>query len=617
MQTKPLIFLVLAATFFQQGCKTRECVDVSGVWRNNNPNDCIEAERYHVSQDGCDLRIEEEPEARAWVDNTTIHINYPDGWQCIAEIEDFAFYIDNQLIFGECEHDDYSHRNCILYFERGALTDRCESGSLFRRSLKVRKVEGLDILVVVDNSGSMAGEQEMLRQAFPSLLRSLLDPPMDPDTGHRMFEPLTDLQVGVVSTDMGSGGYEIQQCEEPELGDDGVLQRKGRGEGCEEEYPAYLSYSIDPSQAPDHDRIDALAHDFGCIAVIGTDGCGFEQPLAAARKAVGVHSMVGGANEGFLRRDTILAILFVADEDDCSAADPTLFDISSLPYSIDLQCYYQHDKLLDVEEYSWDIAHVRANPDPANLVFGFITGVPYGDPCEALGSDMPACLDEPAMQHVVRPDGEDLEYSCWFPPDCTPPDPPTMGNCDALSFPARRLASLAGIFEDNAVVRSVCTDSFEPAMSAMAGRIRKAIKANKTIRGLDVMKDPDDPTGCRCISPCTVVELLVDDRSCESLDDPLITPYLDIHGDPLSMEGYEGENHSVCEVRQAGAVISDCTKACDDPSVYYEKDPDREGWWYDPSHDVDADTVKDPQIHMDDVQLDDFVWHYFTECCAE
>ena len=247
----------------------------------------------------------------------------------------------------------------------------------------------------------------------------------------------------------------------------------------------------------------------------------------------------------------------------------------------------------------------------------FIAGVPQGEPCEGLGSDIRECLDEPAMQYVVRPDGEDLEYACWFPPDCALPDPPDIGNCDAMSLPARRLAELAAYFGDNAAVSSVCTDSFEPAMDSMAGRVMNAVNANRTLMQLDVMKYPDDPTGCRCISPCTVVELLDDDRSCQSLEDPLKASYLDMHGHPVVVEGYEGEKRSVCEVLQAGAVISDCTKACDDPTVFYVKDPDRNGWWYDPSHDVDADTVKDPEIHMEDVQLDERRSAFFVECCAE
>jgi hypothetical protein len=55
---------------------------------------------------------------------------------------------------------------------------------------------------------------------------------------------------------------------------------------------------------------------FGCMAAVGDKGCGFEQPLEAAYQAL--HN-VPAANANFIRADAQLFVIFLTDEDDCSA----------------------------------------------------------------------------------------------------------------------------------------------------------------------------------------------------------------------------------------------------------------------------------------------------------
>jgi len=62
---------------------------------------------------------------------------------------------------------------------------------------------------------------------------------------------------------------------------------------------------------------------FQCIAKLGTQGCGYEHSLESARRALDPQSNI---NPGFLRDDAFLAIVFITDEDDCSARNPQLFD---------------------------------------------------------------------------------------------------------------------------------------------------------------------------------------------------------------------------------------------------------------------------------------------------
>ena len=455
-------------------------------------------------------------------------------------------------------------------------------------------VSKVDILVVVDNSGSMAEEQAMLRDAFPNLISSILDPPVDPASGERKYVPVRDLHIGVISTDMGVGGYDVQTCDEPVDGDDGVLQHIPRGVDCAGAYPTFLSYRIDNNAEPDLAEAGILARDFGCIAVLGTQGCGFEQQLEAAHKALLVNAQPGGPNAGFLREDTILTILFVTDEEDCSAEDKTIFDINSLPYGVNLQCYHQKSKLYSVDRYASGLKSLRSDPD--KLVVGFIVGVPPQEPlCGGRGDEIGECLDHPMMQEVV--DGELLRPACLYPSDCLPPGPLDAGDCDSVAYPGRRFVQLAQQFGDKAVVQSICTDTFVPAVEALTERVQESIGGGTFRRQLKVAKDPDDPSGCRCIANCDIIEELMDNRPCESLGKPAKATYRDENGNPVvSFDKETGQTHTLCLLQQAGSVIDDCGRECGDPSVSYSQDMTRDGWWYDPSQDVDNDGDFDYQV---------------------
>src|SRR4051812_30734168 len=151
------------------------------------------------------------------------------------------------------------------------------------RKVAVTNVDFVDLLFVVDNSGSMRQEQGSLREQFPKLITTLA-------TGKKSngdtFPPVKDMHLGVVSSDMGLAGIanNFPGCNTQRHingGDDGVLLHPGNtGPGCAATYPQWLSFTQgkdDPAK---------LATDFGCIANLGTSGCGFEQQLEAGLKAL-------------------------------------------------------------------------------------------------------------------------------------------------------------------------------------------------------------------------------------------------------------------------------------------------------------------------------------------
>ena len=175
----------------------------------------------------------------------------------------------------------------------------------------------LDILFVVDNSGSMLAEQTLLGRELPRMVEALTSGDVDGDG--IQDHPKADVHVGVVSSDMG-----IPQPTTPSwrmncsaFGDDAILQQT---DACSPgAQAAYLSF------APDESDNAALA----CLVKTGVRGCGIEQQLEAMLKAVTPSTSparfaletVGhgdGPNAGFLRPDSVLAIIHVTDEDDCS-----------------------------------------------------------------------------------------------------------------------------------------------------------------------------------------------------------------------------------------------------------------------------------------------------------
>jgi len=431
--------------------------------------------------------------------------------------------------------------------------------SFIMEELKQAEKRPIDILVVVDNSLSMELEQANLAEQFPTLIHSLLDPDIDPETGKLEHTPAHDLHIGVISTDMGTGGYNVSTCTDPIDGDDGVLLHTPNPliEGCDSTYASYLSYEAEP---PDVPAVDKMALDFGCIATLGILGCGFEQQFKAARKALTVHT--AGANAGFLRPDSILTILFVTDEEDCSVEPGSegIFDTldSSLGH-LNLRCFNHPYMVQAVDEYVEAFRALREDPD--DLVLGFIVGVPPVAVCQGEEADLEACLALPEMQEGIDP----VSLTQLIPACST-------SNGDA--FPARRFLGLAQQFGDSAVVQSICTDDFGPAIDALTKQLQERIDGIRFKRELETDKDPED--ACRCLAECSILERMVDMREC-----PAGRTCFEPDG-PGTGCGYfedtDGQLHTMCVIPQAGTRIDDCALECTDPAAVHTVDG--EGWYY-------------------------------------
>ncbi len=169
----------------------------------------------------------------------------------------------------------------------------------------------LDVLFVIDNSGSSEEVKENVIAAFPTFTARLES---------RFAGALPDVHVGVTSGSVGVGGHAISGCEGD--GDDGILQNAPRNAGCEPPAGLWIEDAPDGGGRA-RNYTGTLDATFACIANLGIDGCGYQQHLTAIERALdGRHA----EHAGFVRPGAILAVVIVTDDDDCSAADTALYD---------------------------------------------------------------------------------------------------------------------------------------------------------------------------------------------------------------------------------------------------------------------------------------------------
>ena len=245
-------------------------------------------------------------------------------------------------------------------------------------------IDKVDLLLMVDNSSSMADKQRILADAVPDLLRGLVQPKcVDKTTrlatgtladplkaaaeqcaagSEPAFAPITDMHIGLISSSLGGMGS--NSCA-PEAGrhndDQGRLVARGKdGKDLPQAGDLhFLAWYPDVEQNADKTRhpeplvpaiksLDTLSASFRQLVTgVGQDGCGFEAQLESVyrflvqpdpwttitvvdgRATYGAPSAVDRDllrhRAAFLRPDSLVAVVMLSDEDD-SSVDPLAFD---------------------------------------------------------------------------------------------------------------------------------------------------------------------------------------------------------------------------------------------------------------------------------------------------
>ncbi|MCC7070174.1 MAG: hypothetical protein IT383_02560 [Deltaproteobacteria bacterium] len=253
----------------------------------------------------------------------------------------------------------------------------------------------IDILFVVDNSGSMAEEQAALARTLMRAecpIEDLLDVPeglIDP--GPDMLEELSELcglaqilasyqrdfRIGVITTDVNACdnavGWELDRAQQ---------YRPQRG--CLQPVPVTGQKVLTP------DTPELASAFLSLVTDLGTSGSPVERGLDAAQIFLERDTWVSPGCEGdrelFLRDDAELLLIFVTDEDDCSndgSTEPfTHYTSAVCDQDLDLYletrpnlCYERADELTPVARYAERLRALKGEGRDAWVRVGVIGGV--------------------------------------------------------------------------------------------------------------------------------------------------------------------------------------------------------------------------------------------------
>ncbi len=389
----------------------------------------------------------------------------------------------------------------------------------------------LDLVFMVDNSPSMAPKAAKMNAQFPRLIDGL----KDPNDG-----TLPDLRVAIIDSDLGTGGaYDGGSCGPnsenggSNWGDQGKFMMVG-ATGCgvtspdaqwlEYNHGQALNYSGDISQV------------FACLATnLGTQGCGEEHQLQALEWALVAKGVGNDAQQlSFLRANATLGLVFLSDEDDCSAAtnDGMFGDLPGLSgESASLRCAtrahacagrnltesppgyptdapYSHpfsdcmartdscpnptdgtsttdtsvptdcSPLKDVHHLAEEIKSLKTDPDGQILVAG-IFGWPLSDADMASATYKIDQVPNPNIQDTAHPRIFDSWPVCYDPqhmPSAASADPATGFDSSAAGWGATgglRMSAFVDEFGDNGLKFSICQTDFSASLQKIGNAMAK------------------------------------------------------------------------------------------------------------------------------------------------
>lgn len=210
----------------------------------------------------------------------------------------------------------------------------------------------VDLLFVIDDSGSMADNQEQLVASFPGFVAGIQEQLGFAESYH----------IGVVTT----SNYTNNPPACYRHGDL-VTQTVGAPESSNAVCNPFTSGSsfIDETE-PD------LAAKFGCIAQVGGGGDDDEKPITSLLNALSPgNNATGGCNDGFFRLDSLLVVVIISDEDD--VLEECLPDeFPCFPNGTEGTPQEWHDAVLAYKGYI-----------PQNVVVLSLIGTQAGNPCNA------------------------------------------------------------------------------------------------------------------------------------------------------------------------------------------------------------------------------------------
>jgi hypothetical protein len=221
-------------------------------------------------------------------------------------------------------------------------------------------VDKIDLLLAIDNSISMADKQAILAAAVPDLVDRLVQPICVDDMGvangtkvdamgecamgKPEFPPVTDINVGIISSSLGA--LTAKQCDglmgmNPSSNDKGHLLNRG-GTGTVPTYAnlGFLAWDPGAKRVPagETDATTFTNNLRDMVVGVGQVGCGYEMQLESIVHFLadpepydklidggsgqltrdGVDQTIIQQRKDFMRSNSLLAIIILSDENDCS-----------------------------------------------------------------------------------------------------------------------------------------------------------------------------------------------------------------------------------------------------------------------------------------------------------
>jgi hypothetical protein len=377
----------------------------------------------------------------------------------------------------------------------------------------------VDLLFMVDDSPSMIPKQQELQNRFPQLIQVL-------DDFAAMGLPAW-YHIGVVTSDLGAGAGINGGCVPGGKG--AKLQALGVAHGASCQAPTGGLNFIDYNQLNGTNNLPTgatLPTEFTCMAQVGAAGCGFEHQLEAPYRAL--HNCMPAPdgsypnctipeNVGFLRPDSILAVVFLTDEDDdCSAPDDTdLFDANK------------------ASTYGMEASYRGSQYGVMCNYMGMDQLLPYGDS----GGPLTACHAAPNPMTITGASGN----SSGFPP-------PGQGKCNDIqryiNFYKSTLANGGVRVDPSDVILAAIDGPSDPVM---------------TVLGNPSVSDPTTPGG---YAPCAA-GAMVGTQTCAVLLGHSCNASTNFFGDPAvrinqMITSVSGDNpiSSICAQDYSAALTS-------------------------------------------------------------
>jgi hypothetical protein len=425
-----------------------------------------------------------------------------------------------------------------------------EKGSEIEDQLQLTVNKDVDILFVIDNSGSMGEEQANLGANFPSFIDVL--EAEDVEANYR---------IGITTTDNGNpwcpagqttpeGGKLVLSSCTSRLGDflfgnDVDVQALACTDICSlseadlEIQPTTTDVDATPAPRPWLENIEGkknipdatdTAAAFACFGPQGVNGCGFESHLESMYLALTRAQTNTEASYGFLRASAILAIVFVTDEVDCSYnkdysaifdadgnkvfwSDPTAaFPTSAVCWNAGVDCEGDPSGYTSCEPVNKDVdgnsnvGDAQAVLHPMSRYIGLVQGLEQEKQEINANQEVIVALiggvSNTGDVFYADVDNTDPAFQDSFGigPGCTAPNPLDPMNPVTAVPPVRERVLVETFTPGN--MFSICEANYAPALEAIAERIRDQIQPacyTKCVKDTDLATPQVDPE-------CTVEE---------------------------------------------------------------------------------------------------------------